>query len=201
MRNPKDNIVSYYHFHRLHEMHYACTKPELIATWDDFFRFYKKGQIRFSDIFDHVISWRKHFGHPRILFLSYEELKTDHKGCVKKISDFLDCKQTEEELERIVQDTTFEAMKKRPLHLYAEYWRIGEEKTDEKFFRKGQVGGWKEELSQEQSDYFDEMIKTKFIPLGIDCYWAFDSQKKPSHITFVKWQKNHIWINLNFPWS
>ena len=175
MRNPKDNIVSYYHFHRLHEMHVACTKPELIATWDDFFKLYKKGQIRFGDIFDHVASWRKYFGHPRILFLSYEELKKDHKGSVKKIADFLDYKRTEEELDQIVQNTTFEAMKARPVHLYAEYMRIGEEKTDEKFFRKGQIGSWKGEISKEQSEYFDEMIKTKFTPLGIDCYWVADT--------------------------
>ena len=89
---------------------------------------------------------------------------------MKKIADFLDYKRTEEELDQIVQNTTFEAMKARPVHLYAEYMRIGEEKTDEKFFRKGQIGSWKGEISKEQSEYFDEMIKTKFTPLGIDCY-------------------------------
>ena len=151
-------------------MHASCTKPELIATWDDFFSFYKKGQIRFGDIFDHVVSWRKYFGHPRILFLSFEELKRDHKASVRKIADFLDYKRTEEELDQIVHNTTFEAMKARPAHLYAEYIRVGEEKTNEKFFRKGQIGKWKGEMSQEQSEYFDEMIKKKFIPLGIDCY-------------------------------
>ena len=154
--------------------HYSCSNPELIAKWNDFFEYYKKGQIVLSDLFDHVVSWRKHLGHPRILFLSYEELKADHKDCVKKIADFLDSKRTEEELDHIVKETTFEAMKARPVHLYAEYMRIGESLTDEKFFRKGKIGSWKEELSQEQSDYFDEMIKKKYIPLGIDFYWAIE---------------------------
>ena len=173
IRNPKDTILSYYHHHRLFVMQHSCTKPELIDTWDEFFEFYKKGQIRFGDLFDHAVGWRKHLGHPRILFLSYEELKLDHKGCVKKIADFLDCKRTEEELEKIVQNTTFEAMKARPVHLYAEFMRIGEEKTNERFFRKGQIGSWKEELSQEQSDYFDDMIKKRFIPIGINLYWSW----------------------------
>ena len=64
-----------------------------------------------------------------------------------KILDFLNCKRAEEELKRIVQDTSFETMKNRPLHRYAEYWRICEEKTDEKLFQKGKVGSWMDELS------------------------------------------------------
>ena len=68
-RNPKDVIVSYYHYHRLMDFHRFAGDLETFAEY------FLKDQLWCSPFFPHLIqAWnRRH--HPNMLFLFYEDLK------------------------------------------------------------------------------------------------------------------------------
>ena len=49
MRNPKDTLVSYYHFYNTRAMF------DKIPTFSEFFEIFKKNDLVFGDWFDHVL--------------------------------------------------------------------------------------------------------------------------------------------------
>ena len=104
------------------------------------------------------------------MVITFEEIKKDHKKCVESIAKFLDCDIANCDIEKIVEDTTFDAMKARPLESYGNYLlKAGTEATDD-FFREGKVGSWRNIMTLAQEVQLNEMIKEKYLPLGIDFY-------------------------------
>ncbi|KAM9212109.1 sulfotransferase 1C1-like [Dugong dugon] len=68
-RNAKDNMVSYYHFHRMN----ACLPDP--GTWGQYFEASMKGDVCMGPWYDHVKRWWKEKNTHRILYLFYEEMK------------------------------------------------------------------------------------------------------------------------------
>ena len=77
----------------------------------------------------------------------------------------------------IVEATTPQAMKSRNVYFKGAY-DLGElgtatvgqgDKTA--YIRKGVAGDWRNVLSQEQSDYVDQLCEEKWRPLGIPMKW------------------------------
>lgn len=68
-------------------------------TFKEAFDMFSKGVIPSGPFWDHVIGYYKvSLGQPkRILFLTYEEMKMDPTGNVKRLAKFLGCPFTEEE--------------------------------------------------------------------------------------------------------
>lgn len=71
-RNPKDQAVSYYHFHRTAK--YLGGRE---WKWEEFLRLFTQGHLVYGSWFDHVIQWYSlSRQYPdKILFLTYEELQ------------------------------------------------------------------------------------------------------------------------------
>ena len=68
-RNPKDVIVSYYHYHRV--MNFHSYQGDLDAFAD----YFLKDQVWCAPYFPHLLqAWKKRH-HPNMLFLFYEDLK------------------------------------------------------------------------------------------------------------------------------
>lgn len=70
-RNPKDQAVSYYHYHRTAK--YLGGKK---WNFSDFLKLYENGQLVYGSWFDHVLPWYElSLKHPdKIMFLTYEQL-------------------------------------------------------------------------------------------------------------------------------
>ncbi|XP_001641938.3 sulfotransferase 1B1 [Nematostella vectensis] len=152
IRNPKDVAVSYYYHHRTFKEY--CFQEK----WNDFFEMMMSGQVQYGSWFDHVLDWWEHRDDPNILLLKYEDMKKDHRGAVAAIAKFLGRALTEEQLDRIVSQTSFEFMKSQEPFKVKEPFKNPNEPN---FIRKGVVGDWRNHFTAEQNKMFDELYETR----------------------------------------
>ena len=105
-----------------------------------------------------------------VLVLSYEQMKKDPYTAVSTVSSFLGYKLTDEIIQIIVEQTTFDKMKTNPAANFSwsdEYRSAG----SVPFMRKGVIGDWKNHFSAEQSAKIDELVSQYFS--GTDLKFDF----------------------------
>ncbi len=163
LRNPKDTLVSYYHFHRMN-----IQLGWFNGTWDQFFEIVKEKDLLWGDYFEHVAEWYKFLkDRKNTLILRYEEMKTHLKEHVVKIAQFTGKELADEVIDIIVERVTLKNMAKDK--------RFNAEEGTEAFFklgrakliRKGEVGGWKNYFNVEQNEYIEMRCKEMLDPLGL----------------------------------
>ncbi|KAM9460666.1 sulfotransferase 6B1-like [Clarias gariepinus] len=146
-RNPKDTLVSYYHF-----MNNNPVLPKA-ESWDKFYSDFMSGEVAWGSYFDHALAWEKHMDDPNVLIMTYEELKENLPEGVKKVADFFSFLLTDEQVEAIAGASTFSAMRSSSENSHGKFGKV--------FFRKGEVGDWKNHFSEAQSKQMDEEFKKK----------------------------------------
>ncbi|KAM6355847.1 amine sulfotransferase-like [Podargus strigoides] len=169
-RNPKDVLVSYYHFSK-----YMKTVEE-IPDFTLFMERFLAGKVLGSSWIDHVEGWYSHAEDFNILFLTYEEMKKDLRSAVLKICNFVGKKLSEEEVDSVVKQATFENMKKDPRANYENLPDEFVEKDKGSFLRKGTVGDWKNIMTVAQSERFDQVLKEKMKSLPIKFTWDINNE-------------------------
>ncbi|XP_052383345.1 sulfotransferase 6B1-like isoform X2 [Oncorhynchus keta] len=122
-RNPKDTVVSYYHF--------MNTNPVLpnAKSWDSFFTDFMEGEVAWGSYFNHALAWEKLMDNPNILMVTYEQMKENLGQGVQEISKFFDFPLTEEQIQTIAGQSTFNAMKESSKNTHGKHGNV--------FFRKG----------------------------------------------------------------
>uniref|UniRef100_A0A3B3ZYA8 Sulfotransferase n=1 Tax=Periophthalmus magnuspinnatus TaxID=409849 RepID=A0A3B3ZYA8_9GOBI len=146
-RNPKDTVVSYYHF--------CNNNPVLpsVKSWDSFFQDFMSGDVPWGSYFTHALAWEKKMDDPNVMIVTYEDLKQNLSEGVRQISTFFGFSLTEAQVEQISQGSTFSAMKERSANSHGNMGNV--------IFRKGEVGDWKNHFSPEQSQQMDETFKNR----------------------------------------
>ncbi|EPY74567.1 hypothetical protein CB1_001970005 [Camelus ferus] len=88
--------------------------------------------------FDHVRGWYEHRHDFNILFMMYEEMNKDLRSSVLKINHFLEKELSEEDLDAVVNQATFQNMKYNPQANYDGILKheIGTRTNDGHFLRK-----------------------------------------------------------------
>ncbi len=162
LRNVKDVMVSYYHFHKILD-----GGRKFPGTWDDFFQLFLSHDVGYGDYFEWVTKyWQASKTNDHILIVKYEDLKADIHREIHRIAAFCKKNLTDEQIEKIVEFSSFEAMKKNPnTNYYKTAPGIG--KKGDKFFRKGVVGDWKNYFTQKQNEIIDRLIEEKLTPIGL----------------------------------
>nr|QVK45630.1 sulfotransferase [Brachionus paranguensis] len=144
MRNPKDMLVSYFHF----------------VKWIKGFSFVGE----FSVILDHFIqnriiygNWCEHvnqfFENTKVLFLTFEDLIDAPIETIKKIACFLGKELTDDQTQKLVDFTSFKKMKKNSAFCFQKAGDNKQQNQLDLFFRKGEIGDW--------INYFDEEMSSK----------------------------------------
>lgn len=159
VRNGKDVSVSYFH--------YAQTHLSFNGDFGEFFDLFLNGfpsgiydhptwvEYGHPTWFEHVSQWLENRRNLDVLYLTYEELKRDRVGAIKKILAFCGVEVGPEKFARIVERSSFAFMKQYEDKLDTLTWGlINRARRAGNFIRKGEVGGWKECLSGEQEELF-----------------------------------------------
>ncbi|XP_064625738.1 sulfotransferase 1C2-like [Lineus longissimus] len=151
MRNPKDTLVSYYHFYK------SCyLYGGFFGTFNDFFQMFLCNNVCYGNMFDHFLGWWRHRDLPNVLILKYEDLVRHPEEEIRKIAGFCKKELDDAAIERIVQATSFDVMKANPKTNNADTPFIDESISP--FIRKGHIGDWKNYFTAEQNEQIDSMI-------------------------------------------
>ena len=158
MRNPKDAIVSFWH----HLQNLGENTP-----WDAYIAKMLSKENLFAGWFTHVLGWWEHRDSPNILFVKYEDMKNDPFETARTVGLFIGIESvTDELLQNVIKHSSFSSMKKDSSSNYN--WMVGKVFSREGyFFRKGEIGSWRERFSEEQSKQFDEIYAEKIASSGL----------------------------------
>ena len=159
-RNPKDTLVSYFHFYRMNKR-YGSFK----GTWDDFFEVFRANQLNYGDPLDHMLSWWALRELPNVEVFTYEDMLKDSPAAVKRVAQLLGKQFTDAQIQDIVKYCSFDNMKVNPTANYS--WAKGFSNDISSFFRKGEAGDWGNYFNEEQNRYIDELIERKFAGTGL----------------------------------
>ncbi|XP_055066419.2 amine sulfotransferase [Misgurnus anguillicaudatus] len=164
-RNPKDVLVSYYHFHK-----YA-TMLETPKSFDDFFEKFLKGNVYGNGWFEHIKTWYSNREDMNFLYITYEEMIKDLWSVVKKISLFLGKNLTPQQINMVVEHSTFQNMKENP---QANYQLISSNLLNHQqgtFLRKGTIGDWKNYFTVAQNERFDSVYQREMKEVPLSFIW------------------------------
>lgn len=187
VRNPKDTCVSYYHHCIKSEAH--CEEYRNMS-FDTFFEMFYDGTTDWNDYFDHVVSWYAHKDDPNVLFVTYEDMKEDLEGVIKRVATFMGgnwAARIESDahlLGKIVFESSLPAMKEnvnKSMSILGD--KAGRERifppkvrkimdeldavgategcSDWQFVRKGIVGDWVNHLSDDQNARLTAKARTR----------------------------------------
>ncbi|KAM7279985.1 hypothetical protein ACFE04_007119 [Oxalis oulophora] len=169
-RDPKDLMISLTHF-----VNNTTRKTQELPTLtlDEAFDSFCKGTSPYGPYWDHVLGyWKASLENPeRILFLKYEDLKREPLLNVKKLAEFLGqpfsfTEENEGVVEEIIRLCSFQNLSNLDVNKASESSsniRIPGNKT---YFRKGEIGDWKNHLTPEMAAYIDGITEEKFQGAG-----------------------------------
>jgi estrone sulfotransferase len=163
-RNPKDACVSLLHFYKFIDWF------QYRGDLNEFARMFMNDEVMFAPYDKHILSYWEHRDDGHILFVTYEELKQDLRGGIKKIAAFLGVSITDEQLHKLAEHTSFGSMAKlNTVNREEFYTGLGVKDAEgEKFMRKGIIGDWKNNFDKETNEEFDKWIAERFDNTGIN---------------------------------
>jgi aryl sulfotransferase len=106
-------------------------------------------------LWDHVQGWWNVRGRPNVLFVHFNNLKTDMEGEIRRVARFLDAKVEDALWPSILEHCGFDYMRRefKKLDMLDKFFSGG----GETFIHKGTNGRWKDVLSAEEIARCDEV--------------------------------------------
>ncbi|XP_066401737.1 sulfotransferase 6B1-like [Molothrus aeneus] len=145
IRNPKDVATSYYHFSN------GMALLPSYETWDDFFTDFMTKKMAWGCCFEYLSEWNKYADKENIMTITYEDVKENPALSVKNIATFFGIPLTEEQLQLVVERSSFQSMKKNSDKTHGSLGNI--------LFRKGGVSDWKNLFTEDQSKKMDKAFE------------------------------------------
>ncbi|XP_017841118.1 sulfotransferase family cytosolic 1B member 1-like [Drosophila busckii] len=150
-RNPKDVVVSSYHFWRG------------IGVWtgldfDKFVEDFMFNKISYASYWAHIIDFWKMRNEANIFFVTYEQMKCDLKSVIERLQKFLEVQSlNEDSMEKLLNHLSFQNMKESKYTNLTGFLKTIDNTTDDfEFMRRGIVGAYNDELSEAQKQKLDD---------------------------------------------
>ncbi|XP_057802376.1 cytosolic sulfotransferase 6-like [Salvia miltiorrhiza] len=163
-RDMKDALVS--------EWHFLARAGVSDLTMAKAVEEFCEGLNIYGPFWDHVLGyWKESLENPdRVLFLKYEDMKARPAAEVRRVAEFLGCAFSAEEeeageVDRILELCSFEGL--RGLEVNKKGKVVATRVDKSAFFRRGEVGDWKNHLSPEMGKKLDRIIEEKFYGSGL----------------------------------
>ncbi|XP_010272734.1 PREDICTED: cytosolic sulfotransferase 8-like [Nelumbo nucifera] len=165
-RNPKDVLVSNRYFGN--KIRAKFNKDQPLLSLAEAFQLFCKGASPFGPYWEHVLGfWKASLEQPeRILFLKYEDLRSNPLVYLRKLAQHLGYPFSLEEekqgvLEKILNLCSFQNLSNLEVNKNPDkVSHVGVEYSA--FFRKGQVGDWKNHLTADMIEHIDRITEQKF---------------------------------------
>ncbi|XP_006997242.1 sulfotransferase 2A1-like isoform X1 [Peromyscus maniculatus bairdii] len=154
IRNPRDVLVSGYFFGRNTNL---IDNPESLGTYIERFL---KGNVPYGSWFEHTRDWLSMRKNDNFLLLSYEDMKENTRGTIRKICDFLGKKLEPDELDLVLKYSSFQAMKENKMYNFS-IIRKDVNINGLVLMRKGVPGDWKNHFTVAQAENFDKVFQEK----------------------------------------
>ncbi|XP_053122740.1 sulfotransferase 2B1-like [Hemicordylus capensis] len=164
-RNPKDVLVSFYHFSKTQRY---LKDP---GTVEEFLEEFLNGKVIFGSWFDHVKGWLEMKDRANIFFITYEELQQDLRGSVERICRFLGKELNSQQIDSVVENASFHKMKDNKMSNFSQIADDVMDHTKGKLMRKGICGDWKNHLTVAQSEHFDRVYQENMRGVKMTFPW------------------------------
>ncbi|CAN0896888.1 Cytosolic sulfotransferase 5 [Linum grandiflorum] len=167
-RDPKDTLVSQWHF--FNKAHRANQEPLKIETAAEIFC---SGPMSYGPYWEHVLEyWEASQRSPdKVMFLKYEDLRHDPKVQVRKLAFFLGKPfgdDDDEEVEKVIWRSSFDRLKNLEINKTGKsYPVLAPELMNNFFFRRGEVGDWRNHMTVEIAKRIDDITRDKFRCCGL----------------------------------
>lgn len=102
-RNPKDTAVSFFHHYRNMNGYHG----EL----NEFMKMFLADETVYAPFYDHVLNFWNSRDEPNIMFLTYEQMKSDMMAVLRKTQQFLGKSFADDQLERLSRHLHVDAMR------------------------------------------------------------------------------------------
>jgi len=158
IRDPRDTCISFYHHCQM------FMYEDFQGTLNEFIDIFLSGANWHATYWGTVSEAWKRRNDPNVHIMFYEKMKKHPKEEIKRLDKFLETNLSEEQLDKVQHYTSFAEMKKRDDHVcpardYENYIHEAIAKKAGGFFRKGETGGWKKVLNDDQKEKFEKWIK------------------------------------------
>ncbi|CAI0378339.1 unnamed protein product [Linum tenue] len=171
-RNPKDTVVSMWHFYNKLLTRGGPKPFPLEGAVESFC----KGAVPFGPFYEHVVGyWKESKRRPEeVLFLKYEELCREPKEQVRKLASFMgkpfsssmaSGDDDEVVVEKVLWRSSLGRLKELEVNKNGT-WETARA-PNAHFFRKGMVGDWKNYLTSQMAERIDQLTCLKLQGTGL----------------------------------
>lgn len=164
-RDPRDAVLSFYKF-----FEGWFFEPGSIGL-DEFLQAFAFGRPPGMSYWDHLVSWWSQRDNPDVLMLSYEGMKADPDGTIRRVAEFCNIELDDELLAITRANSSLDFMKRHKDKFDDRLMREASERLcglppggDSAKVRAGQVGEHKQVLSEQVLDQLEQRWQSEVTP-------------------------------------